>query len=133
MPGVQVKRYYRPGDIDEAKELKSDFWEIYSTDEHLEIKPEDIVRKCYIQGTRAGQNKHSRFLSDPCFVLGNEQDTFICTKSVEIGENGQKTLIDLEKPGSKAEEVLTPPAPSFPTVVSSLIADCLLCRAIEDT
>lgn len=45
---VVVQRFYRPDDISQEQAYKADFWDVYASDETVEVEIGDIVSKCSV-------------------------------------------------------------------------------------
>eukprot|EP00210_Caulerpa_lentillifera_P008334 g7950.t1 len=76
---VTLEVYYRPGEISEDLEEKADFWEIYQSDNLIQIKASSIVQKCKIHQSRSS----------------HDTDTFICTNRVHTDSTGHKIITPL--------------------------------------
>lgn len=70
---VEVRRFYRPEDISPDLAHSSDFWDVFASDEQLEVDVTDIVSKTRVAVGRAeGQHLKQASKRDP-LVAGSVQ------------------------------------------------------------
>ena len=45
---MEVLRFYRPEDISQQQAYKADFWDVYASEEKVQVDVSSIVRKCTV-------------------------------------------------------------------------------------
>ena len=45
---VEVRRFYRPEDISQQQAYEADFWDVYASEEKLQVDVSGIVSKCSV-------------------------------------------------------------------------------------